>query len=281
MNIVSLKEKCNQLRVDTLNEIYEAGSGHPGGSLSMVEIMVSLYYYKMNINPGNPKDPFRDRFVLSKGHAAPILYAVLADKGYFDKKMLKTLRKLHSPLQGHPDKKKLSGVDASTGSLGQGVSVATGMALGAKTLNNGVHVYAVLGDGELQEGIVWEAAMAASHYKLDNLTVIVDNNGLQIDGSCEQVMGVDDIGRKYESFGFTVYDVADGNDLEQIIKALDAPFHGKPKCIVAHTIKGKGVSFMENVVGWHGKSLNDEELEKALTELGGAKAPESRLKCQI
>lgn len=277
MNIVSLKEKCNQLRIDTLTEIYEASSGHPGGSLSMVEIIVSLYYYKMKINPENPKDPSRDRFVLSKGHAAPILYAVLADKGYFDKEMLKTLRKLHSPLQGHPDKKKLSGVDASTGSLGQGVSVATGMALGAKALNNGVYVYAVVGDGELQEGIVWEAAMAASHYKLDNLTVIVDNNGLQIDGSCEQVMGVDNIGEKYESFGFTVYDVADGNDLEQIIKALDAPSHGKPKCIVAHTIKGKGVSFMENVVGWHGKSLNDKELEEALAELGGAKALESRL----
>lgn len=277
MNIVSLKEKCNQLRIDTLTEIYEAGSGHPGGSLSMVEIIVSLYYYKMKINPKNPKDPSRDRFVLSKGHAAPILYAVLADKGYFDKEMLKTLRKLHSPLQGHPDKKKLSGVDASTGSLGQGVSVATGMALGAKALNNGVYVYAVLGDGELQEGIVWEAAMAASHYKLDNLTVIVDNNGLQIDGSCEKVMGVDNIGEKYESFGFTVYDVADGNDMEQIIKALDAPSHGKPKCIVAHTIKGKGVSFMENVVGWHGKSLNDKELEEALAELGGAIALESRL----
>ncbi|WP_313128168.1 transketolase [Anaerocolumna sp.] len=269
MNIASLKEKCNQLRMDTLEEIYEAGSGHPGGSLSMVEIIVSLYYYKMKINPSTPKDPSRDRFVLSKGHAAPILYAVLADKGYFDKGMLKTLRKLHSPLQGHPDKKKLSGVDASTGSLGQGVSVATGMALGAKTLNNGVQVYAVLGDGELQEGIVWEAAMAAGHYKLDNLTVIIDNNGLQIDGSCEQVMGVGNIGKKYESFGFTVYDVADGNDLEQIINALDAPSHGKAKCIVAHTIKGKGVSFMEDVVGWHGKSLNDEELEKALAELGG------------
>ncbi len=269
MDIISLKEKCKQLRMDTLKEIHEAGSGHPGGSLSMVEIIVSLYYYKMKINPKDPKDPLRDRFILSKGHAAPILYAVLADKGYFDKELLKTLRKLHSPLQGHPDKKKLAGVDASTGSLGQGVSVATGMALGAKALNNGVNVYAVVGDGELQEGIVWEAAMAASHYKLDNLTVIVDNNGLQIDGHCDEVMCIGNIGKKYEAFGFEVYDVADGNDIEQIIKAIDAPFNGKPKCIVAHTVKGKGVSYMENEVGWHGKSLNNEELEKALAELGG------------
>lgn len=280
MSIISLKEKCSQLRADTLKAIYEAGSGHPGGSLSMVEIIVSLYYYKMNINPKNPRDPCRDRFVLSKGHAAPVLYAVLADKGYFDKKMLKTLRKLHSPLQGHPDRKKLAGVDASTGSLGQGASVAVGMALGAKILNNGVNVYAVLGDGELQEGIVWESAMAAAHYKLDNLTVIVDNNGLQIDGSCQEVMGVDSIGRKYESFGFTVYDAADGNDLEQMIEALDAPSHGKPKCIVAHTIKGKGVSFMENAAVWHGKCLDDEELKKALTELKGGQPPESRIICQ-
>jgi len=269
MDIAYLKEKCNQIRIDTLKEIHVAGSGHPGGSLSMTEIIVSLYYYKMKITPKNPLDPLRDRFVLSKGHAAPIYYAVLADKGFFDKELLWTLRKLHSPLQGHPDKKKLPGVDASTGSLGQGVSIATGMALAAKMQGNGVNVYAVLGDGELQEGLVWEAAMAAGHYKLDNLTVIVDNNGLQIDGSCDQVMSLLDIGKKYESFGFTVYDVKDGNDLEQVIEALDAPSYGKPKCIVAHTVKGKGVSFMENSVGWHGKGLNDEELNKALAELGG------------
>jgi transketolase len=269
MDIISLNEKCNQLRIDVLKEIYEAGSGHPGGSLSMVEIITALYYYKMNINPKDPKNQGRDRFVLSKGHAAPVLYAVLADLGYFEKKMLKTLRKFKSPLQGHPDKKKLIGIDASTGSLGQGVSIATGMALGAKTLKSGVKVYAVLGDGELQEGLVWEAAMAAGHYKLDNLTLIIDNNGLQIDGSCEDVMNIYSISEKYKAFGFEVLEVEDGNDISQIIKALDTEILGKPKCIVAHTVKGKGVSFMENDVSWHGRSVNDEELKKALCELGG------------
>ncbi|SHD76200.1 transketolase [Schnuerera ultunensis] len=268
MEIKILEGKCKELRGTVLKMINKASSGHPGGSLSMMEIIIALYYQKMRINPENPYDNSRDRFVLSKGHAAPALYAVLADKGYFSKDILDTFRAFNSPLQGHPDKKKLKGVDASTGSLGQGVSIATGMALGAKILNNDVKVYTVLGDGELQEGQVWEAAMAAAHYKLDNLTVIIDNNRLQIDGSTEEVMDVGNIASKYKAFGFEVIEVEDGNDIREILEALDVEVKGKPKCIIAHTIKGKGVSFMENQVGWHGKALNDEELKMALDELG-------------
>lgn len=263
----ALKEKAKELRRDVLTMINQANSGHPGGSLSMMEMIVALYYYKMNINPLNPEDDLRDRFVLSKGHAAPALYATLADKGYFDKEVLKTFRKYKSPLQGHPDKKKLVGVDASTGSLGQGVSVATGMAIGAKALKNDVRVYCILGDGELQEGQVWEAAMAAAHYKLDNLTLFIDNNGLQIDGETKDVMDVGNIAAKYRAFGFEVIEVEDGNNIEEIIDALDMEVYGKPKCIVAKTVKGKGVSFMENQVGWHGRGINNEELRLALQEL--------------
>lgn len=262
-----LKEKAKELRRDVLKMINGANSGHPGGSLSMMEMIVALYYYKMNINPSNPGYELRDRFVLSKGHAAPALYATLADKGYFDKEILKTFRQYKSPLQGHPDKKKLNGVDASTGSLGQGVSVATGMAIGAKALKNGVNVYCILGDGELQEGQVWEAAMAAAHYKLDNLTLFIDNNGLQIDGQTKDVMDVGNIAAKYRAFGFEVIEVENGNSIEEIIDALDVEIYGKPKCIVAKTVKGKGVSFMENQVGWHGRGINDEELRLALQEL--------------
>lgn len=266
MEILDLKNKSTELRRDVLTMINQAKSGHPGGSLSMMEIIVSLYYCKMRIDPTNPTDPNRDRFVLSKGHAAPALYAVLADRGYFPKDELKGFRQLGSHLQGHPDKKKLAGVDASTGSLGQGVSIATGMALGAKRQNNDVKVYTILGDGELQEGQVWEAAMAAAHYKLDNLTVIIDNNGLQIDGSNDEVMGLGNIADKYSTFGFHVIEV-DGNDIEELLAALDVKTEGQPKCIVAHTVKGKGVSFMENQVDWHGKALSDEQLDQALFEL--------------
>lgn len=265
----ALRQKACGLRCDVLQMIAGASSGHPGGSLSMMEMAVALYYHTMNIDPKSPQNPLRDRFVLSKGHTAPALYAILADKGYFPKEELKTFRQLGSRLQGHPDKKKLPGVDASTGSLGQGVSIATGMALGAKAAGNPARVYTILGDGELQEGLVWEAAMAAAHYKLDNLTVMVDNNNLQIDGTNDEVMSLGDIGAKFAAFGFTVVDVQNGNDVEEIIGALDASHNGKPKCIVAHTVKGQGVSFMENQCGWHGKAPCAEELEHALHELKG------------
>lgn len=267
IDIEVLKDKAKELRRDVLQMINQANSGHPGGSLSMMEMIVALYYYKMNIDPTNPGYELRDRFVLSKGHAAPALYATLADKGYFDKEILNSFRRYKSPLQGHPDKKKLVGVDASTGSLGQGVSVATGMAIGAKALKNDVRVYCILGDGELQEGQVWEAAMAAAHYKLDNLTLLIDNNGLQIDGKTKDVMDVGDIAAKYRAFGFEVIEVENGNNIEEIIDALDMEVYRKPKCIVAKTVKGKGVSFMENQVGWHGRGINDEELRLALQEL--------------
>lgn len=265
--IHDLSHKATELRRDVLTMIAGANSGHPGGSLSMMEMLVTLYYYKMRQNRENPQDPKRDRFVLSKGHAAPALYAALADLGYFDKSLLSTFRQFGSPLQGHPDKKKLAGLDASTGSLGQGVSIAVGMALGARLSGEGAQVYCVLGDGEHQEGQVWEAAMAAGHYKLCNLTLFVDNNKLQIDGKTEEVMDVGNLADKYRVFGFEVFELMDGHDLKSLIEAVDAPFHGKPKCIIAHTIKGKGVSFMENEVGWHGRGLTADELKDALEEL--------------
>ncbi|MBP1578162.1 MAG: transketolase [Oscillospiraceae bacterium] len=268
MNNQQLKEKCTALRRDIINMLADAASGHPGGSLSAVELMVGTFYTQMRIDPKNPKDPKRDRFVLSKGHAAPCYYAVLGDLGFFDKAEFKNFRQLHSILQGHPDAKKTPGVDASTGSLGQGVSIATGMALGAKAQKSDIKVYALLGDGELQEGQVWEAAMAAAHYKLDNLTIMIDNNGLQIDGTNDQVMSLGDLNAKFTAFGFDVIELDDGNDLDKVIAALEKkPAEGKPKCIIAHTVKGKGVSFMENQVGWHGKAPNQQERELALKEL--------------
>lgn len=270
MDIQELKEVCRQVRRDIINEVADASSGHPGGSLSAVEMMVALFYTQMRVDPKNPKDPNRDRFVLSKGHAAPCYYAVLAEKGFFPKEELKKLRKLHGILQGHPDCKKVPGVDAATGSLGQGVSIATGMALGAKHAKSDIKVYTILGDGELQEGLVWEAAMAAAHYKLDNFTVMVDNNGLQIDGANDDVMSLGNIADKFRAFGFHVIEVEDGNDLESVIAALEMPtMAGKPKCIVAHTVKGKGVSFMEGNFGWHGKAPNEEQRQQALKELEG------------
>lgn len=270
MNQVELKEECRKVRRHIIEMTGEAGSGHPGGSLSMVEILVSLYFHEMRINPENPKDPNRDRFVLSKGHAAPCLYAVLAERGFFDTELLKTLRKLHSPLQGHPDAKKCIGVEASTGSLGQGISIACGMALGAKISGGDVKVYTVCGDGEMQEGLVWEAAQAAAHYHLDNFTVIVDHNGLQIDGCNCDVMDVRDLSAKFLAFGFDVINVKDGNDIGQVLEALEKPrVEGKPRMILAETVKGKGISFMENQVGWHGKAPNAEQRAQALAELEG------------
>ena len=268
MTIHELEAPCKQVRRDIINMTADAGSGHPGGSLSATEILVALYFQKMNVDPQNPKAPQRDRLVMSKGHATPGLYAVLGRRGYFSPELFPTFRQIHSPLQGHPDMKKCPGVDASTGSLGQGASIATGMALGAKHTGNPCHVYAVLGDGECQEGLIWEAAMSAAHYQLDNLTFILDNNGLQIDGSNNEVMCLGDIHAKFKAFGFHVIAVEDGNDLQQVLDALNQPAQsGKPTCIICRTVKGKGVSFMENQAGWHGKAPNNEQREQALKEL--------------
>lgn len=268
MSIAELQSKCIEIRRSIINMLADAASGHPGGSLSAVEALVALYYSKLRIDPKNPKDPNRDRFVLSKGHAAPAYYAVLGDRGFFDKTEFKQFRQLHSILQGHPDGKKCPGVDASTGSLGQGISIAVGMALGAKLSKKDIQIYTLCGDGELQEGLVWEASMAAANFKLDNFTVIVDNNGLQIDGTNNQVMRLGDLNAKFNSFGYHVIEVADGNDIKQVLDALNEPMKpGKPKLILCHTIKGKGVSFMENQVGWHGKAPSENERALALKEL--------------
>lgn len=259
-------QKSKELRRDILKMLHEAKSGHPGGSLSELEILIALYYEVMNIDPKNPNKEDRDLFVLSKGHACPGLYAVLADKGYFPKEDLMTLRKAESKLQGHPDCHKTKGVDVNSGSLGQGASVAVGLALAAKRKNLGQKVYCLIGDGECQEGLVWEAAMAAAHYNLDNLTFILDNNGLQIDGKNDEVMSLGNVKAKFEAFGFKTFEV-DGHNVDEIVKVLMTEVSGQPKFIQAHTIKGKGVSFMENNVGWHGKAPSDEELEAALKEL--------------
>ena len=270
MNTAELQRFCTEVRRDIINMTANAGSGHPGGSLSAVELMSAIFCTQMRIDPKNPKDPDRDRFVLSKGHAAPCYYGVLAELGFFDKAEFQNFRQLHSILQGHPDMKKVPGVDSSTGSLGQGASIAVGMALGAKYLGKDTKVFTILGDGECQEGQVWEAFMAANHYKLDNLTVIVDNNGLQIDGRNDEVMGLGDMAAKLRSFGFHTIELADGNDLEQVLAALNEPAKpGTPKAILAHTVKGKGVSFMEDQVGWHGKAPNEEQRAQALKELEG------------
>ena len=270
MDLKALRSQCTVIRQDIIKMLAMAGSGHPGGSLSAVEILASLYGYKMNVDPANPSAPGRDRFVLSKGHAAPVLYAALATFGFFDKSEYEGLRQFGRMLQGHPDKNKVPGVDASTGSLGQGVSVAVGMALGAKMQGGSQQVYTLLGDGESQEGMVWEALMSAAHYKLDNLTVIFDWNGLQIDGRNDDVMSLGDFKGKLTAFGLNVIEVMDGNDLEQVIAALDAPHvPGKPQCLLCHTTKGKGVSFMEGQAGWHGKAPNAEQAAQALEELEG------------
>ena len=260
------KEKGKELRRDIITMLHTAKSGHPGGSLSELEILISLYYEVMDIDPKNPKKEDRDLFVLSKGHACPGLYAVLADKGYFPKEDLLTLRRFDAKLQGHPDSHKTPGIDVNTGSLGQGASVSVGLALAAKRKNNGQKVYCLIGDGECQEGLVWEAAMAAAHYKLDNLTFILDNNGLQIDGKNDEVMSLGDIKAKFSAFGFETFEV-DGHDVEAITKVLKEKVTGKPKFVRAITTKGKGISFMENNVGWHGKAPNDEEYEIAMKEL--------------
>lgn len=266
-----LNEITNVIRKDIVSMICKSKSGHPGGSLSAVEILTALYFDQMNIDPTNPKMEDRDRFVLSKGHAAPALYAILAEKGYFDKEELNHLRELGSMLQGHPDMKKIPGVEMSTGSLGQGFSVACGMAMAAKLDNAPWNVYALLGDGEVQEGIIWEAAMSAAHYKLDNMIAFLDYNGLQIDGEVESVMSINPIEDKFRTFGWNVITI-DGHDFDQIFAALDMAKDtvGKPTMIIAKTVKGKGVSFMENQASWHGSAPSQEQLEQALSELGGA-----------
>jgi transketolase len=268
-DIDALKERARILRIEILKMLTKAGSGHTGGSLSAADIVAALYFYKMRHKPEDPRWKERDRFILSKGHAAPVLYAALALSGYFDKALLKTLRKLGSPLQGHPCSKLLPGVEISTGSLGQGLSIANGIALGLKMDRSNSRVYCLLGDGETQEGQVWEAAMTASHYKLDNLCGIIDNNGLQIDGQCCDVMHIEPIVKKWEAFGWHVIDI-NGHDMRAIVDALNRAekLKGKPTMIVARTIKGKGVSFFEGKVEYHGMAPSHEELEMALTELG-------------
>jgi transketolase len=266
-----LKAVAKEVRKDIVTMLTESASGHPGGSLSAVEIMTTLYFNEMNVSVENKDDPDRDRFVLSKGHAAPVLYSVLAEKGYFDKSELMGLRKLGSMLQGHPNMNYVPGVDMSTGSLGQGISCAVGMAMAGKLDKKEYRVYSLLGDGELAEGQVWEAAMSAAHYKLDNLTAFVDHNGLQIDGKVSDVMGSDPVDAKFAAFGWNVISI-DGHDFVQIKNAIEKAKEtkGKPTVIICETIKGKGVSFMENEASWHGTAPSKEQCEKALNEIGGA-----------
>ena len=268
MNEQMLKEQAKQIRRDIVTMVGAAKSGHPGGSLSAAEILTYLYFEEMNVKTEDPKWADRDRFVLSKGHAAPVLYATLAHKGFFPVEELATLRKLGSRLQGHPDMKKVPGVDMSTGSLGTGISTAVGMALACQLDKKDNYVYTVLGDGEIQEGQVWEAAMSAAHYKLDNLIAFVDNNGLQIDGDIDLVLSPNPIDAKFAAFGWHVQ-VIDGHDFGQIANAVAAAKaeKGKPSVIVAKTVKGKGVSYMENQAGWHGSAPNAEQVAQAMEEL--------------
>ncbi len=270
VNIELCREKARMIRRHIVEMTAAAGSGHPGGSLSCADILAALYFGVMRLDPKDPGWEDRDRFVLSKGHAAPALYAALAERGFFDTSRLVTLRRLGSPLQGHPDCRKVPGVEASTGSLGQGLSIANGMALAGKVRGKDYRVYALLGDGECQEGQVWEAAMAAAHWRLDNLMAFVDHNGLQIDGPVDEVMSVRSLGDKFKSFGWNVLEI-DGHDAAEIVLATEAAgsFKGAPTVAVARTIKGRGVSFMENRVDWHGKAPSREQAEKALQEIDG------------
>lgn len=271
LNLGELESKANDIRVDIVKMVAEAGSGHPGGSLSAAEIMTALYFGGiLEHDPSDPRDDRRDRFVLSKGHAAPALYATLAEAGYFPVEETLTLRKLHSRLQGHPDCRKLPGVEASTGSLGQGLSIAAGMACGLKLDGSGSFVFTLLGDGECQEGQVWEAAMFAAHRGLDNLVAIIDHNHLQIDGNIEDVCSPESLAAKFEAFGWQVL-TCDGNDMEAVLAALETAKGSKdpsPRVVIAETTKGKGVSFMEGQAGWHGKAPNAEQTAQALDELG-------------
>ena len=266
--VEALQKIAKEVRKGIIDEVYSAKSGHPGGSLSCADILTVLYFNQMNIDENKPNDINRDRLVLSKGHASPALYSVLAEKGYFDKELLKTFRKIGSDLQGHPDMKKVPGVDMTTGSLGQGLSTAVGMAIASKIDNAGCRIYCIVGDGEIEEGQIWEALMAASKNNLDNLCVIVDNNNLQIDGEIDKVGGMNNITEKFLSFGFNVINI-DGHNMDSIIDAFTTAKQtkGKPTVIIAKTVKGKGVSFMENKATWHGKAPSEEEYEIAMSEL--------------
>ena len=270
MDITALEKTAAEVRVGVVKAIHNAGSGHPGGSLSAADIVTALYFSEMNVDPKNPKMEGRDKFILSKGHAGPVQYSALALKGYFPVEDFMTLRKLGSKFQGHPDMNKVPGIEMSTGSLGQGFAAAGGMAIANKLNNDPGRIYVLLGDGEIQEGIVWEAAMSAAHYKLDNMVGILDYNGLQIDGRNKDVMTVAPVADKFRAFGWNVLEI-NGHDFEEILDAFAKAREckGKPTMIVAKTVKGKGVSFMEDNAGWHGKAPNDEETEQAVAELGG------------
>jgi transketolase len=267
-----LQDKARDLRVEAIKMIHTAKSGHPGGSLSIADIVAVLYFDEMRVDSQNPVWEDRDRFILSKGHTCPIWYAVLAEKGFFPKEELATLRKLGSKLQGHPDMRKVPGLDMTTGSLGNGFGIGVGMAKAAKIDHKDYRVYIAVGDGEVQEGSIWEAAMSAAHYKLDNLVVIVDKNNLQVDGFVRDIMAIDPLDAKFKAFGFEVLTI-DGHDIGQICEAFAKARQTKekPTCIIANTIKGKGVSYMENVCAWHGTAPNDEQFVIAMQELGGAK----------
>lgn len=267
--ILRLEKQAKEVRKAVLTMIHTAQSGHPGGSLSAADIVTALYFYEMKLDPKNPKWDQRDRFVLSKGHVCPVMYTCLAMRGFFEMTQLATLRKQNSILQGHPDMKRCPGVDISTGSLGQGLSTGVGMALRAKRDQMNYRVFVVVGDGETNEGQIWEAVESANKYQLDNLIVFVDQNGLQNDGPCADIMPSNDLAKKYEAFGCDTYQI-DGHDMTQILNTLDLirdKKDGKPKCIVCKTVKGKGVSYMENVVAWHGKAPNDEQFAQALCDI--------------
>ncbi len=267
-DVRKLEDIAGEIRIDILKMLHTAGSGHTGGSLSAVEIATAIYFSKMNYNPKDPDWSGRDRFILSKGHAAPLLYAILAEAGYFSSEQLATLRKIESPLQGHPCCEHLPGVEVSTGSLGQGLSVANGMALALKLDNNPARVYCITGDGEIQEGQIWEAAMTAAHYSLDNICAVVDNNGLQIDGPVEEVMRIAPVHEKWTAFGWHAIEV-DGHKMLDVLNALNEAekTKGRPTVIIAHTVKGKGVSFFEGKVEYHGVTPTAEELDRAIKEL--------------
>lgn len=265
--IEDIRGKANRLRREVVQMVGRAGSGHPGGALSAADMVACLYFWEMRHDPHRPDWPERDRFVLSKGHVAPLLYAVLAERGFFPHETLATLRQLGSPLQGHPDMRKVAGVEASTGSLGQGIGWAVGMALAAKLDRRDSRIYVLLGDGEIEEGMVWEAVMAAKHYKLDNLVAFVDNNGLQIDGPLADVMSIEPIADKFKAFGWDTREI-DGHDIGEILQTLNEARQakGRPFAIIARTTKGKGCSFMENQVEWHGKAPSQEQIDQALRE---------------
>ena len=267
--IEELEGRARGLRCDVVKMCHYAGSGHPGGSLSAADMVAALYFHFMRLDPKNPKWEDRDRFIMSKGHACPVQYAALSRRGFFPEEVLWTLRKFESPLQGHPDMKSTRGLDMTSGSLGNGLSIGVGMALGARIAKKDFRVYVILGDGEIQEGLVWEGAMAAAHFQLDSLTAMVDYNKLQIDGENKDVMGLEPLVGKWQQFGWYTIEI-DGHDMAEVVRAIEEAqsTKGKPTCIIAHTVKGKGVSYMECAVDWHGRAPTQEELDQALVELG-------------